>query len=94
MTSKGLTLMAIVDNPTVIAVVTTFIILYTSTLGPEPPEFLVSALNNNVFRFVVVFCIAYLGSSRRPIIALAATVLFLTALSLVAKKNVRERVRL
>lgn len=89
---KG-TLMAIVDNPTVIAIVTTFIILYTSTLGPEPPELLVSALNNTVFRFVIVFCIAYLGSSRRPIIALAATVLFLTALSLVAQRNVRDRIR-
>ncbi|CAL8461218.1 g749 [Coccomyxa elongata] len=85
--------MAIVDNPTVIAIVTTFIILYTSTLGPEPPELLVSALNNTVFRFVIVFCIAYLGSSRRPIIALAATVLFLTALSLVAQRNVRDRIR-
>lgn len=92
MMGKG-TLMAIVDNPTVIAIVTTFIILYTSTLGPEPPELLVSALNNTVFRFVIVFCIAYLGSSRRPIIALAATVLFLTALSLVAQRNVRDRIR-
>ncbi len=92
MTGKG-TLMAIVDNPTVIAVVTTFVILYTSTLGPEPPELLVNALNNTVVRFVVVFCIAYLGSSRRPIIALAATVLFITALSLVTQRNVRDRVR-
>lgn len=82
-----------IDNPTVIAVVTTFVILYTSTLGPEPPEVLISALNNTVFRFVVIFCIAFLGSSRRPIIALAATVLFMTALGLVAEKNVRRRVR-
>ena len=81
----------LVNNPTVIAIVTTFTVIYTATLGPELPKYIQDLFQNEYFKFIVIFAVAYLASARRPVIALVSAISFLFIMQLVSEHKTVER---
>ncbi len=86
-------LQGIINNPSVIAVLATLTALFTSTIGPELPESVKQLFSNDIFRFVVIFLVAYLSSARRPVIALVAAFSFLYISSILAEQQSIEQFR-
>ncbi len=93
MDSAAKTLVRVIESPTVIAVVATFTALYTSSIGPELPEYVKSWFQNSYFKAVVVFLVAYLSSKRKPVIAVIAAASFMFITSLLTQEKVVERVQ-
>ena len=77
----------IVNNPTVIAVLATLTALFTSTIGPGLSSPVKNLFENDVFRFIVIFAVAYLSSARRPVIAIVAAFSFLYISSILAEQK-------
>lgn len=82
-----------IENPTVIAVVATFTALYTSTIGPDLPQYVKDLFENGYFKAVVIFVVAYLSSKRKPVVAVIAAATFMFISSLLAQEKVVERYR-
>lgn len=61
--SVSKTVSELVSHPVVIAVVAAFTVLYTSSIGPELPGYIKDMFNSPVFRFAVIFVVAYMWSS-------------------------------
>ena len=81
----------LLSNPTAIAIITTFTVIFTSTIGPEMPSYIKDLFQNDVFRFVVIGLVAYTSSARRPVIALIAAVSFLLIMQLVSEQQTVEK---
>ena len=68
----------VIENRTVAAVLSVLVSLYVVFAAPEIPDVVRNLFDNAVFRFVVIFLVAYYAhSSKNPMVALVVTVAFL-----------------
>src|SRR5207253_3159574 len=70
-------ILKLVDHPVTIAVITTFVGIYTSTVAPELPDFIKKLYDNKIFSFLVILLVSYMSSSRRPVVAVVCAVSFM-----------------
>lgn len=80
-----------ISDRTVIAVSTVITILYISTVAPTLPEYIKNLFDNGCFRVIVLFACFYLGSAKRPTVALISLVAFLLLMQFVAEDKVVEK---
>lgn len=80
-----------ISDRTVIAVSTVITVLYVSTIAPQLPPWIKSLFDNGCFKVVFLFACFYLGSAKRPTIALISLVAFLLMMQFVAEAKVIER---
>lgn len=78
---------SIVNDPVVIAILSTFTVLYTSTVGPTLPQSVKAIFANEYFRVVILFIVAYMSSARKPVIAIVSFASFFLITNILAEEK-------
>lgn len=78
------------SNQTVIAVVSTALVLYTAAISPDLPPALRALFDNKAFSFGFICLIAYTASARRPVVAIAAAVAFWLTMQYLSEDRMTE----
>jgi len=78
-------------NKNVIFLLGVLTFLYTVFAGPELPESVSRLLNNNLFKTLVIFTVAYLTSARDARVALFVSIVFVLVTNLLGEQSLYER---
>ena len=78
-------------NKNVIFLLGILTFLYTVFAGPELPENVSRLLNNNLFKTLVIFTVAYLTSARDARVALFVSIVFVLVTNLLGEQSLYER---
>jgi len=79
----------LLDNPYAATAVSLFLVLYGSMARPELPDVIKNLFQNDIFRLVYVFLLAYVGD-KNPKVALVVAVVFMVVMGLLADQEVEE----
>jgi hypothetical protein len=78
-------------NKNVIFLLGVLTFLYTVFAGPEFPESISRVFNNNVFKTLVIFTVAYLTSAKDARVALFVSIVFIFITNLLGEQSLYER---
>lgn len=78
-------------NKNVIFLLGVLTFLYTVFAGPELPENVSRVFNNNIFKTLVIFTVAYLTSAKDARVALFVSILFVLVTNLLGEQSLYER---
>lgn len=77
------------SNEYIAAALATFLVLYSGLAAPNLPESIAKLFSSNIFKFLIIFLIAYNARSN-PTVALIATIAFIVSLQALNKWEMRR----
>lgn|SRR3989338_8143965 len=78
------------NNQYVTAVLTLFLILYSSLARPQLPLFVAELFNYTAFRLVILFLVVYLIGKQNTQVALLVAVAFSVTMLLISEQKIAE----
>lgn len=81
--------MDILENKYVYTILTIFIILYASKIGPNLPNFIRNLFNNALFRVAILFLIV-VRANKDPVMSMLIAVGFVLTINFISEKEIKE----
>ena len=82
---------SVLKNKNLIFLIGVLTFLYTVFAGPELPENIVRLFNNNLFKTLIIFVVAYLTSARDARVALFVSIVLILVTNFLGEKSLYER---